>query len=121
MINNKIKGNTGEKIAENYLKSKGYTILDKNFTTEVGEIDIIAATEGYLVFVEVKERFSDKYGYAAESVGQRKQNKISQVASQYISKYRYFDANVRFDVIEVYFDEKRVEHIENAFDSFLRY
>ena len=121
MRNNKIKGNTGEKIAENYLKSKGYTILDKNFTTEVGEIDIIAATEGYLVFVEVKERFSDKYGYAAEAVGQRKQNKISQVASQYISKYRYFDANVRFDVIEVYFDEKRVEHIENAFDSFLRY
>lgn len=121
MINNKIKGDSGERIAENYLKSKGYRIVDRNFRTREGEIDIIAANDGYLVFVEVKERFNDKYGYAAEAVGLRKQNKISQVASQYIKKYRYFDVNVRFDVIEVYFDEKRIEHIENAFDSFLRY
>ena len=121
MINNKTKGDSGERIAENYLKSKGYRIVDRNFRTREGEIDIIAANDGYLVFVEVKERSSDKYGYAAEAVGLRKQNKISQVASQYIKKYRYFDVNVRFDVIEVYFDEKRIGHIENAFDSFLRY
>lgn len=121
MINNKIKGNNGEVIAAKYLVDNGYEIVEKNFRTDVGEIDIIAAGEGYLVFVEVKERFSDKYGYAADAVGFRKQNKISQVASQFIVKRRYFDLSVRFDVIEVYFDEKRVEHIKNAFDSFVRY
>lgn len=121
MINNRIKGRSGEDIAVNYLKSKGYRIIERNFTTDVGEIDIIAAEDGYLVFVEVKERFSDKFGYAADAVGLRKQNKISQVASQYIRKYRMFDAAVRFDVIEVYYEDKRIEHIVNAFDSFLRY
>lgn len=95
--------------------------MERNFTTDIGEIDIIAAGDGCVVFVEVKERFSDKFGYAADAVGYRKQNKISQVASQYIRKYRLFDVSVRFDVIEVYFEDKRIEHIENAFDSFLRY
>ena len=120
-MNNKIKGKTGEDIATNYLKRKGYEIIDRNYTTDVGEIDIIAAHDGFLVFVEVKERYSDKFGYAAEAVNHFKQTKISQVASQYINKYRMYNVCARFDVIEVYAEEKRVEHIENAFDSYLRY
>ena len=120
-MNNKIKGKSGEDIAVNYLKRKGYEIIDRNYTTDVGEIDIVAAFDGYLIFIEVKERYSDKFGYAAEAVNYFKQNKISQVASQYINKYRMFNTCVRFDVIEVYAADRRVEHIENAFDSFLRY
>ena len=121
MINNKIKGFCGEEIAAEYLKKHGYVILERNYTTDVGEIDIIAAGEGFLVFVEVKERLNENYGYASEAVGVHKQRKISQVASQYIRKYRRFDVPVRFDVIEVYLEEKCVNHIENAFDSYLRY
>ena len=120
-MNNKIKGKMGENIAANYLKNKGYEIVDRNFRTSVGEIDIIAAGDGFLVFVEVKERFCEKFGYAAEAVNHFKRRKISQVASQYINKYRMFNSCVRFDVIEVYMEDKRVEHIENAFDSYLRY
>lgn len=121
MINTKTKGNIGEEIACNYLKKKGYIIVERNFRTKVGEIDIIAADDGYLVFVEVKERYNDNYGYAADAVNYNKQNKISQVAAQYIRKYRKFDVPVRFDVVEVYMEERRVEHIVNAFDSFIRY
>ena len=121
MINNKIKGFCGEEIAAEYLKKHDYVILERNYTTDVGEIDIIAAGEGFLVFVEVKERLNENYGYAAEAVGVHRQRKISQVASQYIRKYRRFDVPVRFDVIEIYLEEKRVNHIENAFDSYLRY
>lgn len=121
MLNNKIKGGSGEKIAVNYLKKKGYEILETNFKTNIGEIDIIAADKGCLVFVEVKTRMSDKYGEPAEAVTSFKQKKISQVASQFITKYRYFDADIRFDIIEVRMDIKEVNHIECAFDSCLRY
>jgi TIGR00252 family protein len=121
MINTRLKGRSGEEIAAEYLKKHGYEILDKNFTTEIGEIDIVAAHGGYIVFVEVKARLNDKYGFAADSVDYHKRKKINQVASQYIKKFRLFDCAVRFDVIEVYTEDRRVEHIINAFDSYLRY
>ena len=62
MINTRLKGRSGEEIAAEYLKKHGYEILDKNFTTEIGEIDIVAAHGGYIVFVEVKARLNDKAG-----------------------------------------------------------
>ena len=75
----------------------------------------------YLVFVEVKARKSEAYGFPSESVTYAKQRKISMVASQYIKLNMYFGAAVRFDVIEVYLTEGRINHIENAFDSYLKY
>lgn len=121
MPNNKIKGESGEKIAAEYLKKKGYVIIDKNFKTNVGELDIVALDNDCLVFVEVKTRMSDKYGAPSEAVTAAKQKKISQVAAQFINKYRYFDLNIRFDIIEIRMDLKEINHIENAFDSCLRY
>lgn len=120
-INNKIKGKTGEDIAVNYLKNLGYEIIERNFRTEVGEIDIIAASEGYLIFLEVKMRKDTALGYPAEAVNALKIKKITQVASQYINKYNLFDIDVRFDVIEVFFEEKKVNHIKNAFESYLSF
>lgn len=121
MINNKQKGMSGEKIAETYLKNNHYRILNKNFKTEVGEIDIIATDEKTLVFLEVKSRFNEDYGMPAEAVTYHKRCKINQVASQYIKKFRLYGVAVRFDVIEVYLKDNRVNHIVNAFDSYLRY
>ena len=118
---NKSKGADGEKLAASYLISYGYRILAKNFVTEVGEIDIIATDEEYLVFVEVKTRFNTDFGRAAEAVDYAKQKKISLVASQYINKFGLFDVPVRFDVIEIYLQSFEINNIENAFDSFLRY
>ena len=118
---NKSKGADGEKLAASYLISNGYRILAKNFVTEVGEIDIIATDEEYLVFVEVKTRLNTDFGRAAEAVDYAKQKKISLVASQYINKFGLFDVPVRFDVIEIYLQSFEINHIENAFDSFLRY
>ena len=120
-MNTKIKGRTGEDVACAYLKKKKYEIIERNFTTNVGEIDIVAAHDGYVVFVEVKARRSTEYGAPAEAVTYFKQRKISQVASQFLSKYRKLNFPVRFDVIEVYMDTMAVNHIENAFDSYLRY
>lgn len=120
-MNTKIKGRTGEDVACAYLKKKKYEIIERNFTTNVGEIDIVAAHDGYVVFVEVKARRSTEYGAPSEAVTYFKQRKISQVASQFLSKYRKLNFPVRFDVIEVYMDTMTVNHIENAFDSYLRY
>lgn len=114
-------GDVGEDIAVSYLIGKGYEIIERNFRTAVGEIDIIAAHDGYVVFVEVKTRLNDKYGYGADAVGFHKRSKINQVAAQYIAKRRIYRQAVRFDIIEVYTEDKRIEHIENAFDSYLRY
>ena len=118
---NKFKGSSGERIAEEYLKKEGYDILARNFRTRLGEIDIVASKGEYLVFVEVKARKSEAYGFSSESVTYAKQRKISMVASQYIKLNMYFGAAVRFDVVEVYLTEGRINHIENAFDSYLKY
>lgn len=120
-MGNKSKGKLGEDLAARYLKARGYRILNRNFRTDVGEIDLIVTDESTLVFVEVKARFSTDYGYPSEAVTYHKRNTINQVAAQYIKKFRLFDVPVRFDVAEVYLDDRTVNHIENAFDSYLRY
>ena len=118
---NKLSGSTGEKLAEKYLRSNGYRVLARNFSTDVGEIDLIVTDDSYLIFVEVKSRMSDTYGMPAEAVDIHKQKKLSMVASQYIKKSMLFGAPVRFDIIEVRLDTGEIGHIVNAFDSYLRY
>ncbi len=118
---NRIVGDTGERIAEEYLKKNGYIVIDKNYRTELGEIDLIASKDEYLIFVEVKARRGEEFGFPSEAVTVTKQRKICMVASQYIKRNMYFGVAVRFDVIEVYLSDRRVNHIENAFDSYLKY
>lgn len=112
-------GKTGEDLAVRYLETHGYRVLDRNFTTDVGEVDIFVTDEKTLIAVEVKSRLSLKYGTPAEAVGHEKIKKISQVTAQYIKKFRLFDVPVRFDVVEVYLGDKTVNHIINAFSSYL--
>ncbi len=118
---NRHKGAVGEDLAAACLISEGYRIINRNYRTNTGEIDIIAENGAYLVFAEVKARFSDDYGYPAEAVTYNKRRMINKAAAEYIKRFRLFDAPVRFDVLEVYLDTGCVNHIENAFDSYLRY
>jgi len=108
-------GNFGEDAAVEYLKNKGYLILQRNFRCKSGELDIIAVKDGCTVFVEVKTRKNSKYGYASEFVDYRKQEKIRKAAMYFIKSY---DADMRFDVIEVYHSGasvNEINHIEDAF------
>lgn len=109
----KIYGALGEQRATQFLKDKNYVILQNNYENLLGEIDIIAKKDGFVVFVEVKTRTSSAYGRASEAVGKFKQRKLRQVALLYMKKNRLLDSAVRFDVIEVYDNE--INHIENAF------
>ncbi len=112
-------GKEGESLAVKYLETHGYRVLDRNFTTDIGEVDIFVTDEKTLIAVEVKSRLSLEYGTPAEAVGYEKVKKISQVTSQYIKKFRLFGVPVRFDVVEVYLKDRTVNHIVNAFDSYL--
>lgn len=110
------KGFKYELIANKYLQNKGYKILETNFTSRFGEIDIIALYEDTLIFVEVKARKNTEFGYPREYVTTSKTKKIISTANYYLLKNKYDDINCRFDVIEIFIEEKRINHIENAFE-----
>ena len=104
-MNTRRIGNTGEDIATLYLAKHGYVILERNFRTKHGEVDVIAKHEGYFVFIEVKRRSSDKFGLPREAVDYRKQQTIVQCAKIWLVKNRLYGAPVRFDVVEILKDE----------------
>lgn len=111
-------GCQGEKVSRDYLISNGYKIISNNFRYRKGEIDIIASKNGGLVFIEVKTRRNKKYGLPREAVSISKQRNIYQTAKVYLSQKPGFYTFIRFDVIEVFFEEKiKINHIENAFDG----
>lgn len=114
-LDNVKKGKIGEKIAQKYLVSKGMNIICNNYRSKFGEIDIIARFENKIVFVEVKSRTSKNYGLACEAVDLKKIKKITAVAKYYMLENNLKNCEIRFDVVEVYFDEERINHIENAF------
>jgi len=103
-----------ERVAE-YLKDMGYQILALNYRCSFGEIDIIAKDKDYLVFIEVKYRRGARLGAPEEAVDNRKQRKICQTASFYLTKeYRCDECPVRFDVASV--TDKDIYMISNAFE-----
>ena len=75
LFKSKSIGDMGERRAVKFLKKKGYKILETNFKTNFGEIDIIARKGDYICFVEVKTRSSDNFGEPREAVNFHKQKK----------------------------------------------
>ena len=112
----KFLGRIGENSARKYLKRKKYKIIEKNFTTKIGEVDLIALYGDLIVFIEVKTRTSITYGNPSEAVDFNKQRKYILLAEQYLQiNKQYASLPVRFDVIEILNEE--INHIENAFYS----
>lgn len=103
-----------EERAARELYARGYRILDRNFRCRLGEIDIIARHQGFLVFVEVKYRKDAKSGFPEEAVDRKKQESIRRTAEVYMHRHGYdWWARCRFDVVSVMGEEVRV--IEDAF------
>jgi putative endonuclease len=119
MLNQRqIFGEKGESIAVRYLKKKGYKILEKNYRTKLGEIDIIAKDKGTIVFVEVKSRRSWQFGSPKGAVTPAKQRKISKVALYYLKTNDRSNARARFDVVTITAtrDKSKIEIVKNAFE-----
>lgn len=114
-------GNNGEKYAQKFLKKNRYKILEKNYKNAYAEIDIIAKSKEYIVFVEVKTRDKNTAVLPSVAVNKRKQEHIFKCASVYLRKNN-INLSSRFDVIEVYVDSQSlklvsINHIENAFSQ----
>ncbi|MEE4116183.1 MAG: YraN family protein [Marinilabiliaceae bacterium] len=109
-------GKRGEKLAVEHLLSKGYEILERNWSTGRREIDIIACDENYIIFIEVKTRTSDFQVHPRDAVSVPKQRNIIFAAQKYIERNLPVQ-EARFDIISIIFDGQyyEIEHIQDAF------
>lgn len=109
-------GKIGEDLATKYLENLGYTIMERNFVANQGEIDIIARDNAKkeLVFVEVKTRTNTLYGKPIDSVTEPKQKHLISTAKYYLYSRHLENKFVRLDVIEVYLkdDLYKINHIK---------
>ncbi len=94
-------GDKGEDLAAAALKKQGYKILERNFTTPLGEIDLIARHQGCLVFIEVKTRKSLRFGRPEEAVTPTKQRRLQRLAEYYLKQKRLKEQPLRFDVVAI--------------------
>jgi len=111
-------GNWGERAAEYFLRQKGYLVLEKNFRTRYGEIDLICQKGGRFIFVEVKTRRSCWFGTPEESVTRKKQRHLIAAAQIYLSSHHISGIDWQIDVIAILGgpdDEKiTIRHLQNA-------
>ncbi len=112
----KAVGRYGEGLAVEYLQGKGYHILEQNYRSRYGELDIICTKDADLIFVEVKTRRSSRFGTAAESITYRKQQHLKSTALHYLKQLDKPYRSIRFDVISVMITPAPViNHIQGAF------
>lgn len=109
-------GTKGETLAAQFLKKKGYFILEENWRSGKNEIDIVARIGNTMVFVEVKTRSTAFFGDPSEAVSIAKQKRTIQAANDYLEMHQ-LDLEARFDVISVVSSktEQSVDHMEDAF------
>jgi len=114
MRNNRATGKAYEDEAVKHLESKGFAIIQRNFWCKIGEIDIIAQKDGYIIFIEVKYRKNKTKGEPWEAVNYKKQQKIKNIARYYLMLHHYQENTpCRFDVVTILGDQLYL--YENAF------
>ncbi|SFU69459.1 YraN family protein [Pontibacter akesuensis] len=108
-------GQSGESLAAAYLQQQGYTLLHQNYRYRRAEVDIIAQKNDLLVFVEVKTRTTDRYGYPEEAVSSRKEELLLSAAEAFILEEGW-QQEARFDIISITLTSPpTIHHIEDAF------
>lgn len=117
---NRELGMRGEEAAAHYLRRRGYDIVDRNWTCPVGEADIVAMDEKFLIFVEVKTRTKLETGLPEEAVDAERRHRYELIAAYYLRDHDYVDMPVRFDVVALLVcgpDRAFIRHHINAFGS----
>ncbi len=115
----RLLGKEAEAAAEQFLRRKGYRILDRNVRVGRGELDLVARSGETVIFVEVKSRRTTRYGGVWYAVTARKERQLIQLAAQYLARHRLQNQSCRFDVL--LYDAGGpgapvLEHVENAFE-----
>lgn len=113
-------GRWGEDVAAQYLENLGYVILERNVRSEFGEIDLLARQGSVLVFVEVKARSSNDFGYPEEAVTETKQQHLLDAAQNYLQLHPELDGDWRVDVVAISRRKNsppEIVHFENALNG----
>jgi putative endonuclease len=110
-------GEVGERVAERWLRRKGWRIVQRRFRNGRRDIDLVAERDGTVAFVEVKARRGVEFGHPVEAVNWRKQRELTRSAHIWIERHGRPQDDYRFDVIGVlvHGEAVRVRHVENAF------
>ena len=114
-------GDFGERVAAAHLESKGYEVIERNWSTREGEIDLIAKRGDELIFVEVRSKRGRTMGGPEESITGRKAAHVRSVAAAYVQAHPDSPPNQRIDAVVIELDAKgrvlRVEQIESAIED----
>ena len=115
--NSRTKGDAGEAMAENHLKTIGYRILQRNYYYDRGEIDLVAEDGPVLVFVEVKTRLSDRGRTPEESITPEKEHFLKRTAEGYLLEHNIEQRECRFDLVAVEWDgaQSTIRHLKDIF------
>jgi putative endonuclease len=116
-MTDKIKtGTDGEDRAAEFLKQKGFVILERNYRFKKSEIDLIVSRGNWLVFIEVKTRTSTAFGHPEEFVDYHKKKMIFAGALEYMT-VKNWQGNVRYDIVAITIVRGKTEiyHLEDAF------
>lgn len=111
-------GDWGEDLALRYLVGEGYTVVERNYRTRYGELDLVVRDGDTLVFVEVKLRRGREFGHPTEAVTPRKQAAVRSMAEQYLAERDPEFDELRFDVVGILASghgPPEIQHLENAF------
>ncbi len=111
-------GERGEALAWNFLRKEGYAILEKNYRTRFGEIDVIARKQDVVVFLEVKTRRDHTFGPPQESVDWKKRQKLSRTAEAYLQAKGLENRPARFDILSITWDGSHEPHFSLLEDAF---
>ncbi len=113
-LNKKQLGAIAEEKACAFLQKKGFCLLDRNYHTAFGEVDLIMKDKDEIVFIEVRSRSYTTFGTAIDSINKTKQQKVIKSAVHYLQKRKWLDkVNYRFDVVGC--SPTIIEWIKNAF------
>jgi putative endonuclease len=117
---NRLLGNKGERQAARFLRKRGFRILARQSSGQLGEIDLIARDAETIVFVEVKTRRSNAAGHPVEAITPAKQKKLTRLALAYLKRHHLLEQRARFDVVTLIWPEgarrPEIEHYQNAFE-----
>lgn len=111
-------GRSAEEAAVCFLKQQGYRIIQRNYRSRLGEVDVVARDKDTWCFIEVKSRASSRYGLPQEAVTLRKQLQIAKAALTFLKDHDLCSQKARFDVVSVEGipPEAQVQLIKNAFE-----
>src|SRR5262245_6576047 len=114
-------GSRSERAAERFLKRLGYRIVARNYTSPLGELDLIAVDHQCVVFVEVRSTSQDSTARPAASVDDAKQRRLTQLALHFLQQHHLLNHPARFDVLAISWPPERrepvIEHHPNAFPA----